>query len=353
MSASSVFMRRIRRRRRGGVPRPRSAARLPGRRPEQIAASPSPPPLRRSSWIIVPRMRPPLAPIGWPSATAPPFTFAVSGSAPSIFDRVERDRRERLVHLDALDVADRLARLRERLRAGVRGRAREPRELVGDVALRDDRRERLEPPALRELLRAHDDARRAVVHARRVAGGDRPFGIHDRLERGELLERRVAADALVRRRPRRPARSRRRRAPRPAPSRRARASGSPSRPAPRARCRARGRRRAACCTMCCSSKVERRPSQIIRSTSVAVAHLVAEARLRQRVRRVRHRLHAARDDDLDVAGADHRVGDLDRADRRRAHLVDRVRRAPRSAARRRSPPGARAPGPPRPAAPGP
>src|SRR3984893_2503420 len=53
--------------------------------PEQIAASPSPPPLRRSSWTIVPRIRPPLAPIGWPSATAPPLTLARSGSTPSIF----------------------------------------------------------------------------------------------------------------------------------------------------------------------------------------------------------------------------------------------------------------------------
>src|SRR5690349_12345461 len=53
--------------------------------PEQIAARPSPPPFRRSSWTIVPRMRPPLAPIGCPSATAPPFTFTFSGSAPSIF----------------------------------------------------------------------------------------------------------------------------------------------------------------------------------------------------------------------------------------------------------------------------
>src|SRR3984893_12183248 len=53
--------------------------------PEQIAASPSPPPFRRSSWTIVPRIRPPLAPIGWPSATAPPLTLARSGSTPSIF----------------------------------------------------------------------------------------------------------------------------------------------------------------------------------------------------------------------------------------------------------------------------
>src|SRR4029077_15344026 len=51
--------------------------------PEQIAASPSPPPFRRSSCTIVPRMRPPDAPMGWPSATAPPFTFTRSSSAPS------------------------------------------------------------------------------------------------------------------------------------------------------------------------------------------------------------------------------------------------------------------------------
>ena len=57
---------------------------------------------------------------------------------------------------------------------------------------------------------------------------------------------------------------------------------------------------------------------------LAVAEPVAEARLREQVGRVRHRLHPAGDDDVVEAGADHQVGDLDRADRRRAHLVDRV-----------------------------
>src|SRR5262249_12341311 len=52
--------------------------------PEQIAARPRPPPFRRSSCTIVARIRAPEAPIGWPSATAPPFTFTRSGSAPSI-----------------------------------------------------------------------------------------------------------------------------------------------------------------------------------------------------------------------------------------------------------------------------
>ena len=52
--------------------------------PEQIAAQPSPPPRRRSSFTSVIRMRAPLAPIGWPSAIAPPFTFTFDSSTPSM-----------------------------------------------------------------------------------------------------------------------------------------------------------------------------------------------------------------------------------------------------------------------------
>src|SRR5581483_4813905 len=51
--------------------------------PLQIAARPSPPPDRRSSCTIVATIRPPEAPIGCPSATAPPFTLTSASSAPS------------------------------------------------------------------------------------------------------------------------------------------------------------------------------------------------------------------------------------------------------------------------------
>ena len=54
--------------------------------PEQIAARPSPPPRRFSSSASVSTDRAPLAPIGWPSATAPPLTLTRSGSAPSMRD---------------------------------------------------------------------------------------------------------------------------------------------------------------------------------------------------------------------------------------------------------------------------
>ena len=59
---------------------------------------------------------------------------------------------------------------------------------------------------------------------------------------------------------------------------------------------------------------------------LAVPEPVAEAGLRQQIRRVRHRLHAARDDELVLSAADHQIRDLDRPDRRGAHLVDRVGR---------------------------
>src|SRR5579862_1531777 len=100
--------------------------------------------------------------------------------------RMARDRRERLVDLDALYVADRLARALEGHRARARGRAGEVRVVVGDVTLRDDRREWLDAPPLRPLLARDDDARRAVVHAGRIAGSRRSLGIEDRLQRSEL-----------------------------------------------------------------------------------------------------------------------------------------------------------------------
>src|SRR5919197_904515 len=52
--------------------------------PPQIAAPPSSTPRRRISYASSSTMRAPLAPIGWPSATAPPFTFTSSSSKPSI-----------------------------------------------------------------------------------------------------------------------------------------------------------------------------------------------------------------------------------------------------------------------------
>src|SRR5689334_23042352 len=59
--------------------------------------------------------------------------------------RVGGDRGKRLVDLDALDVVNRLAGTLERDLACLRRRSGEVGEVVGHVALGEDRRERLEP----------------------------------------------------------------------------------------------------------------------------------------------------------------------------------------------------------------
>src|SRR5436305_1287471 len=170
-----------------------------------MAARPSPPPLRRSSWIIVPRIRPPLAPIGCPSATAPPFTFAVSGSVPSIFTE--------------LSATDEKASFTST-------RFTSPIDLPAFCSAC--------APALAGVRAS--DARGLLHHVL-------------------LVERRAQ----------------------PVPD----------------------------------HQIDDR----------SVAHPVPEAALGQRIRRIRHRLHPAGHDDLDVTGANHRVGDLHRPDRRGADLV--------------------------------
>ena len=67
------------------------------------------------------------------------------------------------------------------------------------------------------------------------------------------------------------------------------------------------------------------PSSAIESWQRDVAVLVALARLRQQVRRVGHRLHAAGDDDVELAGPDELVGQRDRVEAGQADLVDRQR----------------------------
>src|SRR5207237_9536586 len=66
------------------LPFPSTSTASPWPPPEQIAAQPSPPPRRRSSSTSEPRIRAPEAPIGCPSATAPPLTLTRPESILSI-----------------------------------------------------------------------------------------------------------------------------------------------------------------------------------------------------------------------------------------------------------------------------
>src|SRR4030095_10495243 len=101
-------------------------------------------------------MRAPDAPMGWPRATAPPFTFTFSGSAPSIF--VELRTTEENASFSSTRSTSSIA-----LHAFCWAR-------------------RLVPALLRALLADADQRTVSVVDAGRVAGGRRPLGIEDRLQ---------------------------------------------------------------------------------------------------------------------------------------------------------------------------
>src|SRR6266542_463765 len=188
--------------------------------------------------------------------------------------RVEHDGGEGLVQLDALDVVDRLAGLLERLLARLRRRPGEVGELVGDVRLRNDRRQRLEPALACECLAGRDDL---VAEAPLV---DRPDRALVRTERPLVLV--LSRDPEL----------------------------------------ARDERR----LLDHVTLVEGRREPVVRHQvdQRPVAEPIAEAGLLEDVGRVRHRLHSACDDHVVVAGPDHLVGDLDRANRGGADLVDRV-----------------------------
>jgi hypothetical protein len=111
--------------------------------------------------------------------------------------RVERHRGERLVDLEELDVIDAQAGLLERGGRGVRGRARQVREVVGHRRLGDDPSERPAPVRLRPLVGGEDQRAGAVVHARGVAGGVGPLLVERPLEARQPLERRVSPRSLV------------------------------------------------------------------------------------------------------------------------------------------------------------
>src|SRR5215211_2864822 len=112
-------------------------------------------------------------------------------------DRVQRDRGERLVDLPQVDVARLQPGLLERFQRGVRGRAGEVGEVVGDLRLGDDLRQRLLALALGPFLGREHERARAVVDARRVAGGVRAVLVREARQLGERLERGVAPRPLV------------------------------------------------------------------------------------------------------------------------------------------------------------
>src|SRR6266436_1306136 len=106
-------------------------------------------------------MRAPLAPIGWPRAIAPPWTFTRSASSLGARQHAT----------DRVDGRDR------KLRRGAAGARR-----------RDDARARCETVTLHGGGTRDDKGRRAVGERRGVRGGDRAVALEARTQRRDARE---------------------------------------------------------------------------------------------------------------------------------------------------------------------
>ena len=116
---------------------------------------------RSSACSRVTMTRAPEAPIGWPSAQAPPLTLTLSCGEAEIAHRRHGDDGEGLVDLEQVDVVERPAGLRQQLpdRADRRGGEPGRRLRVGGVA--DDARPAASGPRARRRSGASAPARRA------------------------------------------------------------------------------------------------------------------------------------------------------------------------------------------------
>ena len=148
--------------------------------------------------ISVTRMRAPEAPIGWPSAQAPPLTLTFSCGKPEIAHRRHGDDGEGLVDLEEIDGIRAPAGLLEQLfqRADRRGGEIFRRGGVG--RMRDDARKRGRAALLRLALAHHDERRGAVGDRARIGGRHRAAVAERGLERRDLVRARLGR-LLVRR----------------------------------------------------------------------------------------------------------------------------------------------------------
>ena len=147
------------------------------------------PPRCCSAWISVVMMRAPVAPIGWPSAQAPPLTLTRAVVELEIAHRGHGDHREGLVDLVQVDIACSCQPSRASTFCdGADRRGREPLRLLRVAGVADEARQRLEARALGRGA-AHQHQRRGAVGDRGRAGrGDRAVLAERRLEARDLRD---------------------------------------------------------------------------------------------------------------------------------------------------------------------
>ena len=145
----------------------------------------------------VTRMRQPEAPIGWPSAIAPPLTLTLFVSQPISWLTAQAcAANASLISIRSRSFGFQPARARQRLRRRHRAHAH-VRRIDARPRRSLDARERLQAELLRLLRRHHDHRGGAVVDAGGIAGGHRAVLVERGLQACQRLERRAVARELV------------------------------------------------------------------------------------------------------------------------------------------------------------
>ena len=285
-------------------------------------------------------IRAPLAPIGWPSAIAPPLTLTLSQSKPSSRPSASVcAANASLISIRSnASIGSSIRSSRRRTPSTGARKSHFGRDLGLGVA--DDPGERLQAQPLDGPLARDDRRGGAVGDARRVAGRDRALGRvaavlavgegEDRLEPGERLGGRVAPRPLVDRDDGLATLG-------VADGHRRHLGVEPAGVDGRDRLLVAGQRervlvlaadvvldRDALGVGAHVAVLDRAPQAVVdgRVDELRVAEAVAEPGAGEQVRRAVHRLHAAGDRDLGVAGADLRRGQHDRLEPRAADPVD-------------------------------
>ena len=126
-----------------------------------------------SSWSSVATIRAPLAPIGWPSAIAPPLTLTFDPVEAELAAVGQRLGGERLVDLDEVERLDRHLDPVEQAADALDRGEEQPLRLDLGLGVADDPGQRLQAEPLDGPFAGDDGRRGAVGDARRVAGRDR------------------------------------------------------------------------------------------------------------------------------------------------------------------------------------
>ena len=135
--------------------------------------------------------------MGWPSATAPPFTLVLAGSRPNCSHHGDGLDGEGFVQFEQVHVLGFPVELLEQHAHGVHGRHHHPLGLDAAHGLPHDARQGRLPQFAGLFERRHHQRRRAVIRAGSVAGGHRAIRLEGGPQLGERFQRSVRARGFV------------------------------------------------------------------------------------------------------------------------------------------------------------